>query len=148
MVRRVARRALACLLWLVALVAAMLAAPGANASTRHRSRCLPRASETIAANRSVRVYSFPPYVEGVPTRRTLDAYACLLTNGATVRIVNHQPSPGRWPLARLREVRLAGTIVAYAEEQYGLDYGCTGISTIDMATRRSIVTIPIVACEV
>src|SRR6266581_4876165 len=93
MVRRFSPRALACLPWLVTLVAAMLAAPGANASTRHRSRCLPHGAETIALDRSVRVYSIPEYIEGVRTKRE-GIYACLFRPGTTLAL---EPAHRRFP---------------------------------------------------
>jgi hypothetical protein len=42
----------------------------------------------------------------------------------------------------------AGTILAYADYQHGIESGCTGIRVIDLATRRTVLELPEVGCTV
>jgi hypothetical protein len=118
---------------------------GAAAIASHRPRCLPRGAQTIALDRSVRVYSLPAYVEGLPTTGT-GSYACLLHSGATLAL---EPTRRRKGLLRnLQHITLAGTIVAFVDFQHGIDAGCDVIEVMDIATSREVLFVPEVGCSV
>jgi hypothetical protein len=142
MVRRSAPFALAYSLSLAVLVAAMLAAPRANASARHRSRCFPHGSRTIALNRSVRVYSMPEYVEGVRIESP-GTHACLRHRGTTLAL---EPTPRKRPRHVLHHVTLAGAIVAFVDSQRYVGARCDVIEVIDVANRRRVLSVPNVGC--
>jgi len=50
--------------------------------------------------------------------------------------------PGRYRLDSIGHVALAGTIVAYADSAHGVDTGSTGIVVVNVAARRTLLTIP------
>lgn len=130
-----------------ALLAGSLSASSAVGKAAHRSRCLPRGAQTVAIDRSVRIYSIAPGIEGEPAARA-GSYACLFNNGRALTLVRRKPSRHARPLAHLGQVRLAGTIVAYTETQVGIDSGCTGVAVLDVASNRKLITLPAVACFV
>jgi hypothetical protein len=134
----------ACLLSLVVLVAAMLAASGANASARHRSRCSPYGTHTIALDKSVRVYFVPDYMQGVATK-SRGIYACLLHRGTTLALAlpAHRKHPGH----KLDHITLAGAIVAFVDFQFYIDAGCEVIEVIDVARQRMVLSVPSIGCR-
>jgi hypothetical protein len=112
-------------------------APSAVAR-HHRSLCNPHGSETLAANRSVRVYSLPEWIEGVRTGRHR-TYVCLFRRGKTLALEpSHRPR-----FHTLAHFTLAGTVLAFVENQHGIDTGCVGINVIDVAKGRTIFSVPV-----
>jgi hypothetical protein len=131
-----------CIPLLAAVIAAILVCPVAIAHTHHRSRCVPRGSETIAADRSVRVYRTPEYVEGV-RQPDKGIYACLFRTGTSLAL---EPAHPGFPRHSLGPFALAGTVLAFVDSQHGVDTGCRGINVIDMAKSRTILSVPDVGC--
>jgi hypothetical protein len=129
---------------LAGIVGSMIASSGAAASDSHRSHCFPRGANTIALDRSVRVYTMPEYVGGVRTKRA-GTYACLLHRGTTLALKPTRPKP---PLPELEHITLAGTIVAFVDFQHGIDSGCDVIEVIDIVRSRIVLVVPEVGCEV
>jgi hypothetical protein len=121
-----------------------IAAAGAAADTSHRSGCLPRGAQTIALDRSVRVYSLPAYVEGVQTKGA-GIYACLLRNRTTLALT---PPRHRRPWRELQHIKLAGTIVASVDFEHGIDSGTDVIEVLDMSTSRIVLFIPQVGSSI
>jgi hypothetical protein len=110
----------------------------------HRSDCLPRGAQTIAADHSVRVYTLRQRHAQLP----IGSYACLFRTGKTVPLVKSQPGPGHLPFAALTHAALAGTIVAFAAVQHGVDSGCFSITVLDVPTKRTLISIAQAACYV
>jgi hypothetical protein len=72
------------------------------------------------------------------------AYACLLANGATIALgMAH-----RYCCGSIGRIALAGTTVAYTEAVIAVDSGCTSIVVLDVARRRTLVSLPQVACSI
>jgi hypothetical protein len=126
---------------LLAVASAVIIAAPVVAHTRHRSRCLPHGSETIALDRSARVYSIPEYIEGV-RHKGEGIYACLLRSGKTITL---NPPRGNIP-RQLNPITLAGTIMAFGEVRVLVDTGCTSIVVIDLSTTHTLLRIPRVSC--
>lgn len=124
---------------LASAIALALVATAGSGATGESTRCAPRAAHTIARDRSVRVYSLAgssPFA-----RRT---YACLVRDGATVRL------PGGQPTARdsLGNFALAETVLGYSDYSFGVDSGCTSITVLDVAHRRTLRSLAQVGCTV
>ena len=132
-----------CAVLLAAAIAAVITTPVA-AHTRHRPRCSPRGSETITQDRSVRVYSIPEYIEGVRQKHE-GIYACVLRSGKTIAL---KPPRRYLPLHQLDHITLAGVIVAFGDGWHGIDSGCTSIVVLDLASGRTLLRLPQVACFV
>lgn len=113
--------------------AALVMGAGAAAGRGHRSRCAPAHSETVARDRDVRVYSLAGNAPGHD-----GTYACLLHSGSTVALVK----PRRYRPDSIGHVVLAGTIVAYTDSTHGVDTGSTGVVVVNVAARRTLLTIP------
>lgn len=113
--------------------AAVVMGTGAAAGRGHRSRCAPAHSETVARDREVRVYSLANKTPGHD-----GTYACLLHSGSTVALVK----PRRYRPDSIGHIALAGTIVAYTDSTHGVDTGSTGIVVVNVAARRTLLTIP------
>jgi hypothetical protein len=103
---------------------------------------VPHGSKTIAANRSVRVYSIPEYVEGVRIESP-GTYACLLRRGTTLALA---PRLRRRPLHYLSHITLAGAIVAFVDSQTYVGARCDVIEVIDVANRRTVLSVLNVGC--
>lgn len=117
----------------MAIVAASVNCDEATASHRSRSRCFPSHAQTIAKDREVRVYSLAG-----KTLAHVGTYACLLRGGARVALTR----PGRFRAPSIDHVTLAGAIVAYTYSTHGVDTGSTSITAVDVATGRTLLTIP------
>jgi hypothetical protein len=113
--------------------AALAIGTGAAAGRGYRSRCAPAHSETVARDRDVRVYSLAGNAPGHE-----GTYACLLHSGSTVALAK----PRRYGPDSIGHVVLAGRIVAYADSTHGVDTGSTGIVVLNLAARRTLLTIP------
>jgi hypothetical protein len=122
----------ATVVFLLASSGAVPPASSAAAHRTHRSRCLPHGANTIAVDRSVRVYYLPEYVEGVRMQR--GTYACLLRRGTTLPL---EPPEREGPLPELSRITLAGIFVAFVDYQHGVDAGCDIIEVIDVPTGRT-----------
>lgn len=135
----------ACLLSLAVLVGSTIAASGAAASKSRHRRCFPRGAQTIALDRSVRVYSIPEYMEGVEGVRTtrVGTYACLLRPGTTLAL---EPTPRKRPRHALHHITLAGAIVAFVDSQTYVGARCDVIEAIDVANRRRVLSVSKVGC--
>jgi hypothetical protein len=121
-------------LFAVCVVSAALAmGTGAAAGRGHRSRCAPAHSETVARDRDVRVYSLASKAPGQE-----GTYACVLHSGRTVVLAK----PRRYRPDSIGHVVLAGRIVAYTDSTHGIDTGSTGIVVVNVAARRTLLTIP------
>jgi hypothetical protein len=112
---------------------ALIACAGAAARPAHLSGCSPPHADTIAKDRAVRVYS----VAGKTSSRT-STYACLLGRGTTVTL----SKPGRGRSTSIGHIALAGTIVAFTNSTHGVDTGSTDIVVLDLASRRTLLTVP------
>jgi IstB-like ATP binding protein len=111
----------------------------------HRPSCLPHGAETITEDRSVRIYRLPPYVEGVRTRQ--GTYACLRHSGTTTSLADRLPEGhGLYLPLQLRHFALAGPVVAYARSYVKVDVGCTGLTSLSLATGRTLLDVSNVAC--
>ncbi len=115
------------------LSAALVMGTGAAAGRGHRSRCAPAHSETVARDRDVRVYLLASRAPGHD-----GTYACLLHSGSTIALAK----PRRYRPDSIGHVVLAGTIVAYTDSTHGVDTGSTGIVVVNVAARRTLLTIP------
>lgn len=113
--------------------AALVIGTGAAAGRGHRSRCVTAHSETVARDRDVRVYSLANKASGHD-----ETYACLLHSGSTVALAK----PRRYRPDSIDHIVLAGTIVAYTDSTHGIDTGNTGIVVVNVAARRTMLTIP------
>jgi hypothetical protein len=141
MVRRLRLPALAgCALALA--VGGTIDASRASASHSRHRRCFPHGAQTIALNRSVRVYSIPDYIEGVRIESP-GTYACLLHRGTTLALA---PMHGGRPLHHLSHITLAGTIVAFVDSQTYVGARCDVIEVIDVANRRTVLSVSNVGC--
>jgi hypothetical protein len=129
---------------LLASSGALLLASSAAASRTLRSRCLPRGSETIAQDKSVRVYRLPPYIEGVAAKRP-GIYGCMLRTGRTVKLKDRielvPQRPAHYHPLELREFVLAGTVVAYIQSYVLVDVSCTDIVVLNLATGRIVLEV-------
>jgi hypothetical protein len=124
---------------LLAPVLTLLLACGAGAGPASQAaRCAPHGARTLAHNRSVRVYSLAGATPFSP--RT---YACLLRTGATLRVRGQ--GAGRDSLSNFA---LAEQVLGYADFSFGVDSGCTSITLLDVAHRRTLRTLAQVACSV
>jgi len=112
--------------------AALAMGTGAAVGREHRSRCAPAHSQTVARDRDVRVYSLADKVWDYGT------YACLLHSGSTVALAK----PRRYRPDSIGHIVLAGTIVAYTDSTHGIDTGSTDIVVVNVAARRTLLTIP------
>lgn len=130
---------------LIALAGTPLAASPAIARRARHSRCVPHASQTIAQDKSARVYHLPEFIEGVRTKRPGE-YACVFRAERTTVLT--PPRTGSEPLHQLGDFTLAGTILAYSDYQHGIDAGCTSIDVLDLTTGRIEVVAPQVGCTV
>jgi hypothetical protein len=106
---------------------------GTAAGRGHRSRCAPAHSQTVARDRDVRVYSLASKVSGHE-----GTYACLLHSGSTVALAK----PRRYRPDSIGHIVLAGRIVAYTDSTHGIDTGSTDIVVLNLAARRTLLTIP------
>lgn len=113
--------------------AALVIGTGAAAGRGRRSRCDPAHSETVARDRDVRVYSLANKASGHD-----DTYACLLHSGSTVALAKLR----RYRPDSIGHIVLAGTIVAYTDSTHGVDTGSTGIVVVNVAARRTLLSIP------
>jgi hypothetical protein len=102
------------------------------------SRCAPHGARSLARSRSVRVYSL-----GSPSAFLQRTYACLLHNGATVRLRGQATGPDS-----LSNFALAESVLGYSDYSFGVDSGCTSITVLDVAHRRTLRALPQVACTV
>jgi hypothetical protein len=116
-----------------AVSATLAACTEVAASHGHRSRCDPPHAQTIAKDRYVRVYSL-----GGKASRQGGTYACLLRRGSTVALAR----PRQFRPDSIDHIVLAGTIVAYTDSTHGVDTGSTGIVIVNVASRRTLLTIP------
>ncbi len=116
-----------------AVGAVLVACTGVAASHGHRSRCAPPHARTIAKDRYIRVYSL-----GGKVSRQGGTYACLLRRGSTVVLAR----PRQFRPDSIDHVALAGTIVAYTDSTHGVDTGSTDIVVVNVASRRTLLTIP------
>jgi hypothetical protein len=126
-------------LCLAVLMVSTLASSRALAGVGHRSRCLPRGARTVTSDRSARVYSVAGASSG-PER----TYACLFADGRTTVLGG---SDGALPHS-LSHISLAGTLLAYADYRFGVDSGCTGITVLDLARSRTLLTLSQVGCTI
>jgi len=138
-------RATVCLLAANTVLGAAVVSPSAVAHRAHRSRCFPHGSQTIAQDKSARVYSLPEYIEGVRTRQP-GVYACVFRGERTTALT--PPRTRSRPLHDLGNFTLAGTILAYSDYQHGIDAGCTSIDVLDLTTGRIVHEAPQVGCTV
>jgi hypothetical protein len=130
----ISRRAIKRILFSTCAVSAtLIACTGVTAGHGHHSRCAPPHAQAIAKDRYVRVYS----LEGKPPRSS-GTYACLLRRGTTVALTR----PRRFNPDSIGHVVLAGTIVAYTDSTHGVDTGSTDIVVVNVASRRTLLTIP------
>jgi hypothetical protein len=116
--------------------AAGLAASPAAAST-HRP-CPPRGTREIARDRQVAVY-----FRSGPQRDTGATEACLLATGARMTLISgggRATHRGLFP--QLDRVVLAGPIVAFEENQFGVDSGAQSITVVDVARRAVLRELP------
>lgn len=113
--------------------AVLMMGTGAAAGRGQRSRCAPAHSETVARDRDVRVYSLATKTPGHD-----GTYACLLHSGRTVALAK----PRRYRRDSIGHVVLAGTIVAYTDSTHGVDTGSTRIVVVNLAVRRTLLSIP------
>jgi hypothetical protein len=113
--------------------AALAACAAATTGLGQRPSCLPAHAHTIAKDRGVRVYAL---TGKTPTRG--GTYACLLRRGTTVTL--SKPGPGR-PVS-IEHITLAGTIVAFTHSTHGIDARNTDIVVVDVASRRTLLTVP------
>jgi hypothetical protein len=65
-------------------------------------------------------------------------YACLLRRGTTVTLAK----PSRYHQDSIHHVVLAGAIIAYTYSNHGVDTGSTGITAVDVASGRTLLTVP------
>jgi len=114
-------------------IAALIACAGATAGPGQRSSCPPPHARTIAKDRDMRVYS----LTGKTSTRG-GTYACLLHHGTIVTL----SKPGRRPHASIEHITLAETIVAFTESTHGVDTASTNIVVVDVASRRTLLTVP------
>jgi hypothetical protein len=114
-------------------IAASVACAAATAGLGQRPSCFPSHAHTVAKDRDVRVYSL---TGKTPTRG--DIYACLLHRGTMVTL--SKPGPRR--PASIEHITLAGTIVAFTDSTHGVDTGSTDIVVVDVANRRTLLTVP------
>jgi hypothetical protein len=118
------------------LVSAALLAPRAVAAAhRDRPDCAPAQAQTLASDRYVQVYSLAGQTPGQG-----GTYACL--RGGAGAVALSQPHPGVLGQDSIAHVALAGTIVAYTESTHGVDTGSTNIVVVNVASRRTLLTIP------
>lgn len=130
----ISRGAVKGVLFLTCVVGATLVArTHVAASNGRRSRCAPAHAQTIAQDRYVRVYSL-----GGKASRQSGTYVCLLRSGGTVALAK----PGRYGPGSIDHIALAGTIVAYTDSTHGVDTGSTDIVVVNVATRRTLLTVP------
>jgi hypothetical protein len=127
----------------MALAAASMIALGlvsaCGAAQAPSARCSPRGAHTLARDRSVRVYWLASS-HGIG-RRT---YACLQRSGATSALQGTQGGA----LQSLGNFALAEGTLAYSDYQFGVDSGCTSITVLDVAHRRTLLHLPQVGCTV
>jgi hypothetical protein len=112
---------------------ALIACAGATAAPVHRSGCFPPHAETIAKDRAVRVYSIAG--KNLSRRST---YACLLRRGTTVTLST--PEQGR--LVSIEHLTFAGPVIAFTRSTHGVDTGSTDIAVVNVASRRTLLTVP------
>lgn len=114
-------------------IAALAACAAATAGPGQRPSCLPPHAHTIARDRDVRVYSLT-----AQTSTRGGTYVCLLRRGTIVTLA--KPGPRR--PASIEHITLAGTIVAFTDSTHGVDTGSTDIVVVDVASRRTLLTVP------
>lgn len=123
-----------CLLAAGMVIAASFACGEAAAGTgRHHPNCQPPHTRTITEDQDVRVYALTgrlPAYEGI--------FACLLRHGTIVTLARL----GQRRPPSIDHIVLAGAIVAYTYSTHGVDTGSTGIAAVDVANRRTLLTIP------
>ena len=112
---------------------ALIACTGAAAVPMHRSSCSPPHADTIAKDRDVWVYS----LAGKTSSRG-STYACLLQRGTVVTL--SKPEFGR--PASIEHIAFAGAIIAFTDSTHGVDTGSTNIMVVDVASRRTLLTVP------
>ena len=115
-------------------IAALIACAGAASGSGQRSGCRPPHAHTVAKDRDVRVYS----LTGKTTTRG-GTYACLLRRRGTIVTLT---KPGRRRPASIDHITLAGVIIAYTDSTHGVDTGSTDIVVIDVASGRTLLTVP------
>jgi hypothetical protein len=114
-------------------IAALIACAGASAGPARRSSCILPHTHAIAEDQDVRVYMFT----GETSTRGA-TYACLLRRGTTVTLSR----PGRGRPASIEHITLAGTIIAFTDSTHGVDTGGTDIVVVDVASGRTLLTVP------
>ena len=129
----------ACLLVPTVVIAALIASSGAIAGPGRRLDCLPPHATTLAKDREILVYSLAS-----PTLNQGGTYACRLGRKTKVTLAK----PSRYCCHSIEHVTVVGAIVAYTEGTRGVDSGCAGIVVVDVAHRRTLLTVPDVACYV
>jgi hypothetical protein len=113
--------------------ATLVACTEVAAGHGYRSRCAPPHAQTIAKNRYIRVYSLQGSAPGQG-----GTYACLLRRGNTVALARRR----QFRPDSIDHIVLAGTIVAYTDSTHGVDTGSTDIVVVNVASRRTLRTIP------
>jgi hypothetical protein len=90
--------------------------------------CGPAAAQTLAQEGATRVYTV-----GGPTGRT---YACLAGHARIVRLNAPRVNDS------VTNVALSGPIVAYIDHTFAVDTGSEDIDVVDVATGRTLLTVP------
>ncbi len=114
-------------------IATLIACAAMAAGSGQHSSCPPPHAHTIAKDEDVRVYSL---TGKIPTRG--GTYACLLRSGKIVTLTK----PGLRRPPSIEHITFAGAIIAYTDSSHGVDTGSTDIMVLDIASGRTLLTVP------
>lgn len=112
------------------VMAALAFAGGAAGASGHRP-CPPPGARVIARDKAVRVYE-------AGTGPNQSVTACLTRNGQRMTLIAARRPGGGFLRGGIIRIAFSGAIVAYEENQHGVDSGSDSITVVDVAARRVI----------